>query len=144
MAPDQTPIRDRLRDLATRASAVTLPIVATPLFAGSVAAQSAADEAGSAMCQTGLGGLITFVLGGIAIVLILVGAFRGAVAWNNMGSARSDKKQQGKEQLKGAGITTVGAFFPAIFAVGLDQAGISTLSCVDFTNIIYLAPYLPA
>jgi hypothetical protein len=92
------------------------------------------------MCQTGLGSLITFVLGMISVGLVILSAFRGAIAWNNLGSARSDKKQQGRDQLKGAGVTLGGAFLPPVFGVALDQAGINTLSCVDFGNVLVITP----
>ncbi|MFW6382529.1 MAG: hypothetical protein ACOCZD_00640 [Haloferacaceae archaeon] len=118
---------------------VALGLAATPLLAAPAAA-TAAEEAGSAMCQTGLGELITFVLGLISVGLVLLSAFRGAIAWNNLGSARTDKKQQGRDQLKGAGITLGGAFLPPIFGVALDQGGIDTLSCVDFGNVLVITP----
>lgn len=122
-----------LQSKATRTAAAT--VMATSAFS-EIAAAQAASEAGSAMCSTGLGQLVTFVLGFIVVMLVLIAGLRGAMAWNNMGSARKDKKRQGREQLQGAGITLVGAFFPALFAVGLDQAGINTLSCVDFGNVL--------
>ncbi|WP_053773184.1 hypothetical protein [Halorubrum tropicale] len=119
---------------------VAVGLVATSLLSAPVAAQSAAEEAASAMCETGLGSLITFVLGLITVGLVLLSAFRGAIAWNNLGSARTDKKQQGRDQLKGAGITLGGAFLPPIFGVALDQGGIDTLSCVNFGNVLVITP----
>jgi len=129
----QAPSVRRLRQVA-------VSLVATSLLSAPVAAQTAAEEAASAMCQTGLGSLVTFVLGLITVALVLLSAFRGAIAWNNLGSARTDKKQQGRDQLKGAGVTLGGAFLPPIFGVALEQGGIDTLSCVNFGNVLVITP----
>jgi hypothetical protein len=135
--PDVTGTLARWSGRLAAAAFATVPLT------GAVAAQSAADEAGSAVCGTGLGPLITLVFGFVALALVVIALFRGAIAWNNMGSARSDKKQQGREQLKGAGLTLVGAFVPALMLQGLDSAGVPTLSCVDFGNIVFILPNLP-
>ncbi|WP_150123020.1 hypothetical protein [Haladaptatus sp. R4] len=88
------------------------------------------------MCSSGLGPVITLAFGMITIGMILLSAFRGALAVNKMGSARSDKKKEGREALKGAIITFCGAWFFPLFAVVIDKAGVSTLSCVNFGNIM--------
>lgn len=117
-------------------------LISTVTLSG-VAAAQAADEAGSAMCESGAGPLITFVIGFMIVGLVLTSVFRGTMAWNNLGSARQDKKRQGKEQAIGAGITLIGAFFPAMMGIGLDRAGIDTISCIDFGNILVIVPNLP-
>ncbi|GAA0242021.1 hypothetical protein GCM10009000_067120 [Halobacterium noricense] len=100
-----------------------------------VAAQ-ATNEASDVMCSSGLGPVITLAFGMITLGMILLSAFRGAIAVNKMGSARSDKKKEGREALKGAIITFLGAWFFPLFAVVIDKAGVSTLSCVNFSNIM--------
>lgn len=139
----QTELRDRATALGYRIRQLTLPVAATPLLAGSAAAQSAADQAGNAMCQSGMGPIVTLILGGIAAGLIIIAALRGMLAFNNLGSARSDKKQEGKEQAKGAGITLLGVFIPGFIAFALSAAGLSPFQCIDWGNIIYLTPPVP-
>lgn len=110
-------------------------ITVTSVFSAPVAAQ-ATQEASDVMCSSGLGPVITLAFGMITIGMILLSAFRGALAVNKMGSARSDKKKEGREALKGAIITFCGAWFFPLFAVVIDKAGVSTLSCVNFGNIM--------
>ncbi|WP_227778377.1 hypothetical protein [Haladaptatus pallidirubidus] len=105
------------------------------VFSVPVAAQ-ATNEASDVMCSSGLGPVITLAFGMITLGMILLSAFRGAIAVNKMGSARSDKKKEGREALKGAIITFLGAWFFPLFAVVIDKAGVSTLSCVNFSNIM--------
>ncbi|WP_231189055.1 hypothetical protein [Haladaptatus sp. DYF46] len=110
-------------------------ITVTSVFSAPVAAQ-ATNEASDVMCSSGLGPVITLAFGMITLGMILLSAFRGAIAVNKMGSARSDKKKEGREALKGAIITFLGAWFFPLFAVVIDKAGVSTLSCVNFANIM--------
>ncbi|MFB9806761.1 hypothetical protein ACFFQF_16555 [Haladaptatus pallidirubidus] len=46
------------------------------------------------------------------------------------------QEKEGREALKGAIITFLGAWFFPLFAVVIDKAGVSTLSCVNFANIM--------
>ena len=107
------------------------------------AAQSQAAQAGDMMCGTGLGQLLGLGLGLAALGLFTISMFRFVGAWNNMGSARSDKKQEGREQMKGAGLTFAGGFAPGVFGVLLDKAGIGAFSCIDWTNIVGMAVIAP-
>lgn len=107
-----------------------------------VVLQSGADQAGTAVCETGFGELIVIGLGLITIFLVLLAVYRGTLAFNKYGSPRTEKKREGQEQLKGAGITLLGAFMPGIFAAILDQVGLVTLSCVDLSNVLVLAPVM--
>lgn len=106
-------------------------VTATSAMSAPVAAQ-AANEASDVMCSSGLGSVITLGFGLITIGLLLLSAFRGAISMKKMGSARSDKKKEGREAGVGAIITFCGAWFFPIFAVVMDKAGISTLSCINF------------
>lgn len=110
-------------------------VTATAAFSVPVAAQ-ATQEASDVMCSSGLGPVITLAFGMITIGMFLLAAFRGAMAWLKMGSARSDKKKEGRDAARGAVITFCGAWFFPLFAVVLDKAGVSTLSCVNFANIM--------
>jgi hypothetical protein len=107
------------------------------LLVGTAAAQDGGglDAAGEAMCGSGLGQAITIAFGFLAGIMVLVGVARGATGFQKMGSARSDKKQEGKEQMKGAAYAFGGVFF-LIMAPGLlELIGLSTFSCVN------LAPF---
>lgn len=104
-------------------------------FTAPVTAQSA-NRAASMMCQTGIGDLIAIGSGLLTVGLIVLAGFRGVLAWQKMGSARSDKKKEGREALKGAVITLAGAFFFPLFAAVLDRVGINTLSCVNWANVL--------
>ncbi|WP_231188705.1 hypothetical protein [Haladaptatus sp. DYF46] len=118
---------------SVRKSVSTITLLS--VFSVPVAAQ-ATNEASDVMCSSGLGPVITLAFGMITLGMILLSAFRGAIAVNKMGSARSDKKKEGREALKGAIITFLGAWFFPLFAVVIDKAGVSTLSCVNFANIM--------
>lgn len=120
----------------TRSIRASVGIVATTAaFSVPVAAQ-ATQEASDVMCSSGLGPVVTLAFGMITIGMFLLAAFRGAMAWLKMGSARSDKKKEGRDAARGAVITFCGAWFFPLFAVVLDKAGVSTLSCVNFANIM--------
>ena len=110
-------------------------VTATSVFSAPVAAQ-ATQEASNVMCSSGLGPVITLAFGLITIGMLLLAAFRGALAWQKMGSARSDKKKEGRDAARGAVITFCGAWFFPLFAVVLNKAGVSTLSCVNFANVL--------
>ena len=97
--------------------------------------QAQASAASDFLCGTGAGQLLGLGLGAATIALGAIAGFRGTMAWNNMGSARTDKKQQGREQLKGAGVTGVGMFFPAMFGVALDRVGVGAFSCINWNTI---------
>ncbi|GAA5054362.1 hypothetical protein ACFFQF_26865 [Haladaptatus pallidirubidus] len=124
---------DVLSTHSVRKSVSTIALLS--VFSVPVAAQ-ATNEASDVMCSSGLGPVITLAFGMITLGMILLSAFRGAIAVNKMGSARSDKKKEGREALKGAIITFLGAWFFPLFAVVIDKAGVSTLSCVNFSNIM--------
>ncbi len=110
---------------------------------GTVVLQSTgADQAGEAVCETGFGDLIVIGLGLVTIFLVMLAVYRGTLAFNKYGSPRTEKKREGQEQLKGAGITLMGAFMPGIFATILDQVGLVTLSCVDLGNVLVTMPVL--
>jgi hypothetical protein len=96
-----------------------------------VAAQSA-GQAEEIMCQTGAGEAITFGFGLIALLLLVMAGFRGAMGLNNMGSQRSDKKREGQDQIKGAGYSLGGVFALIAFPPLLEQFGLATISCVTF------------
>jgi len=106
------------------------------LLVGTAAAQDGGlDAAGQAMCGSGLGQAITIAFGFLAGIMVLVGVARGAAGFQKMGSARSDKKREGEEQMKGAAYAFGGVFF-LIMAPGLlELIGLSTFSCVN------LAPF---
>lgn len=107
-----------------------------------VVLKTGAQKAGKAVCQTGFGDLIVLGLGLVTVFLIMLAVYRGTLAFNKYGSPRTEKKREGQEQLKGAGITLAGAFMPGIFAAILDQAGVVTLSCVDLSNVLVTVPML--
>lgn len=104
--------------------------------------QSSSKKAASAVCGTGFGDVIMIGLGLITIGLVLLASYRGVLAFNYYGSPRTEKKREGQEQLKGAGITLLGAFAPAIFAGVLDKAGLDLLSCVNLGNVLLVPPIL--
>ncbi|MCO8256778.1 hypothetical protein NKF26_23435 [Haladaptatus sp. AB618] len=129
-------VTEKCEAIPTRFIRRSVGIVATTAaFSVPVAAQ-ATQEAGDVMCSSGLGPVITLAFGMITMGMFLLAAFRGAMAWLKMGSARSDKKKEGRDAARGAVITFCGAWFFPLFAVVLDKAGVSTLSCVNFANIM--------
>lgn len=102
--------------------------------AGVVRAQVSA--ANDFLCGTGAGTALGLLLGVLVLVLLGIAAVRGLMAFNKMGAAREDKKREGREQLKGAGITGAGMFVPAGFGVLLDTLGVGAFSCVDWGSIV--------
>jgi len=106
-------------------------LVIVNLLTPSVAAQSA-GEAEEIMCQTGAGSAITFAFGLIALLLLIVAGYRGAMGLNKLGSSRSDKKREGQGQIKGAGYSLGGVFALIAFPPLLEQIGMATISCVSF------------
>lgn len=114
-----------------------------PVFTVPAAAQ--VDDVGSAMCGTGLGQLVVIAFAAVSLYLIVKGAFRGAMAFDKMGSSRSERQYEGKQELVGAGKTTAGAFVPPIFGAILEIVGINTVSCISFdTGLLGMAlPALP-
>lgn len=105
------------------------------LVASSLVPPAAAQSAGQAeeiMCQTGAGEAITFGFGLIALLLLVMAGYRGAMGLNNMGSQRSDKKREGQDQIKGAGYSLGGVFALIAFPPLLEQFGLATISCVTF------------
>lgn len=114
------------------ARVLALTVVGSSLLAGPAVAQSAISQVGQAMCRNGIGDIITFGLAALAILLIILAAYRGMLAFNKMGSHQSDKQYEGKEQMVGAVKTFAGAFVPLIFGGVLDVLGVNTISCLDF------------
>jgi hypothetical protein len=113
------------------------------LLVGLAAAQQstpASEEAAKEMCQTGLGSAIAFAMGLVVVYLMIKTVFRAVAAFDKLGSTRSDEKYEGKQQLVGAAQTLAGAFMIPIFGTLVDQAGLPTLSCVDWSSIIFIAP----
>jgi hypothetical protein len=90
------------------------------------------DEFGDTICGTGLGTVFALVLSAIAMYLLAIAAIRGMMAFNKLGSTRSEKQFEGKAQIIGAGKTGLGAFVPVIFAALLEVVGIRTISCLNF------------
>jgi len=111
------------------ASTVLAVSVASSLVP-TVAAQSA-GQAEEIMCQTGAGEAITFGFGLIALLLLVMAGFRGAMGLNK-GSQRSDKKREGQDQIKGAGYSLGGVFALIAFPPLLEQFGLAMISCVTF------------
>ncbi|RBI58315.1 hypothetical protein DMJ13_27345 [halophilic archaeon] len=116
-------------DRYVRAGAGMLGTVAT--VSGTVAAQGV-GEASDIMCSSGLGNVISLFFGLMTLGMLLFAAARTWTAVQKLGAARSDKKKEGREAVVGAGITFAGAWVFPLFAVLLDRAGVSTLSCIDF------------
>lgn len=117
-----------------RQSVATVVVVNAIGLAPVVRAQASA--ASDFLCGTGAGQLLGLGLGACVLLLGIVAGFRGTLAWKNMGAARSDKKQEGREQLVGAGVTGAGMFFPAAFGVALDKIGVGAFSCVDWGGLV--------
>lgn len=97
-------------------------------------ASAQVNTVGQAMCGTGLGQLVGVSLAAISLYLIVKGVFRGAMAFDKMGSSRSETQFEGKRKLVGAGKTTAGAFVPPMFGAMLEMVGVNTISCIDFTT----------
>jgi len=114
-------------------SVMSLPVAAAPL-----------DDVGSAMCGSGLGQLFGLVLAAVAVYLLAKGVFRGMMAFDKMGSSRSETQFEGKEQLAGAGKTAAGAFIPTLAAGIFEVIGISMISCFNLDiGIMTIAMPLP-
>ncbi|WP_126665150.1 hypothetical protein [Haloterrigena salifodinae] len=124
--------REIMHSAPVRRAVVT--VVVANLTVGTAMAQ--ASEAAGMMCQSGLGELIGLGLGAAVVLLLLLAAFRGTMAFKDLGQGRSEKKREGREKMMGAGITAVGAFFPAIFGMALDRVGIGAFSCIEWSGII--------
>lgn len=99
-------------------------------------ARAQVSAANDFLCGTGAGQALGLVLGLAVLLLLGIAAIRGLMAFNKMGAAREDKKREGREQLKGAGITGAGMFVPAGFGVLLDTLGVGAFSCVDWGSIV--------
>lgn len=108
-----------------------ISLVGISLLAGPVSAQGAEQ----ALCNSGLGTFLGYGLLLLTAGLAIFGAFRGAIGLANMGSSRSEKVQQGRSQVKGAGLAVAGACFPAAMSFVLEGIGIPTLSCVELDII---------
>jgi hypothetical protein len=106
-------------------------VLVVNLLTPAVAAQSA-GQAEEIMCQTGAGSAITIAFGLIALLLLIVAGYRGALGLNKLGSSRSDKKREGQSQIKGAGYSLGGVFALIAFPPLLEQVGLATISCVSF------------
>ena len=111
------------------------------MMAGSASAQSV-EGADQALCESGLGQVIGIVLMLLTIGLGIFAAFRGAIGLMNMGSSRSEKVQQGRSQVRGAGLAVLGALFPAAISFILESLGVPTLSCVDLNILNMVAPLM--
>lgn len=111
------------------ASAWHLVTVAVPVLLPTAAAQ--AGDADQIMCGSGLGAAITLGFTFLAAIMVLVGIGRGVTALQKMGSARSDKKREGKEQLKGAAYSFGGVFLLMMAPGLLEYLGLATFSCVE-------------
>ena len=90
------------------------------------------NEFGDTICGTGLGTVFALVLSAIAMYLLAIASIRGMMAFNKLGSSRSEKQFEGKQQIIGAGKTGLGAFVPVLFAGLLEAVGIRTISCLNF------------
>lgn len=129
---------DRLSEqmlLALGWGALVTSTVLAVFVASSLVPTAAAQSAGQAeeiMCQTGAGEAITFGFGLLALLLLVMAGYRGAMGLNNMGSQRSDKKREGQDQIKGAGYSLGGVFALIAFPPLLEQFGLATISCVTF------------
>jgi len=111
--------------------------------AGVAAAQSQASEAGDMLCSSDLGQLVGLGLGGAVVALLIYSAFEATWAFKNIGSGRSDKEQQGRQQAKSAGFSFAGAFVPGVFGVAMDKVGIGAFSCIDFGDIVGVVVLVP-
>ncbi|WP_339106277.1 hypothetical protein [Haloterrigena salinisoli] len=129
-------LREILFSSPIRRAVVT--VTAVNLTIGTAMAQQASEAAGM-MCQSGLGELVGLGLGAAVVLLLLLAAFRGTMAFKDLGQGRSEKKREGREKMMGAGITAIGAFFPAIFGMALDRVGIGAFSCIEWSSIVGMA-----
>lgn len=130
------PIRQALITSKTRTVVLT-----TVLCGGAIAQPVAAqvDDLGSAVCGSGAGYLITLLFIAAAVYLIAKGAGRAVGALDDIGSAREDVRQKGREEGKGAAMTFAGGIVgvPAIGAF-LNRILPESLGCVgfDFTFVV--------
>lgn len=123
----------RRRRMARRIATASLG--GTIGFAGVASAQGASAASGVA-CGTGLGDLLRLGLGILVLMFAMLALVRLMMGVNNKGSTRSDKKQEGNEQIKGAGFTAAAVFIPAIAAGAFSYAGIPFFSCVNLNKIL--------
>lgn len=112
-------------------------------FTSRPARAQGASEAADAMCSTGIGSLIGYGLGALVLIFVLLGVVRLMNGVNNRGSAQSQKKQQGKEQITGSVYSFGAATVPALAGAILQASGFPVLPCVDWAAIATLAPAIP-
>jgi hypothetical protein len=106
----------------------------------SVYAQSTANASGvggntqqlqDALCGTGIGPLLGIVLLLIALYLLVKALFRGMIAFDKMGSSRTEDVRTGRQQLRGSVMTILGAMVPGIFLAVMEIIGYPTVSCIS-------------
>lgn len=103
-------------------------------LSGAVAAQT--EEASGILCGSGVGTAVGLGLGMGIVLLILIGGIRAMMAFNKMGGSREQDKRDGREQLKGAGLTLGGVFVPGIIAGLFEALGLGGISCVDWGALV--------
>ena len=97
-----------------------------------VAAQTG-TAAEDVMCQTGAGDAVTFLFGGLALLLLIVAGLRVVSGLNKKGSQNKQKIQEGDAQVKGGAYSLGGVFVLTAFPLILEQIGLATISCVTFS-----------
>lgn len=138
--PPATRIPDPIRE-AIIASKTRTVVVTTVLCGGAIAQPVAAqvDDLGAAVCDSGAGYLITLLFIGAAVLLIAKGAGRAVSALDDIGSAKQQTREEGREEAKGAAVTFAGGIVgvPAIGAF-LNRILPESLGCVgfDFTFVV--------
>lgn len=136
-----------LRKFTTRATAslsppdrnrLTKPAGFLALVVASTAPAAAQDTgaASDAFCSSGIGEVVGLALVLLSVLLGLYAAFRLSIGLMNMGSSRQDKIQDGRQQVKGAGLALMGALAPAAISAILATLGIPTVDCIDLSSYL--------
>ena len=127
----RTPVdADREATLRRYVRVPGLVVIGLSMLAVPAAAQL--DQVGQALCNNGIGQILSIVFAAATLYFLFKAIFRGMSGLDKKGSKKPQTQQEGDNQLMGALYSGAAAFAPPIFAAILEIIGVSTISCFDF------------
>jgi hypothetical protein len=127
----RTPVdADREATLRRYVRVPGLVVIGLSMLAVPAAAQL--DQVGQALCNNGIGQILSIVFAAATLYFLFKAIFRGMSGLDKKGSKKPQTQQEGDNQLLGALYSGAAAFAPPIFAAILEIIGVSTISCFDF------------
>ena len=127
----RTPV-DADREAALRRYVRVPGLVVIGLSMLAVPAAAQLDQVGQALCNNGIGQILSIVFAAATLYFLFKAIFRGMSGLDKKGSKKPQTQQEGDNQLLGALYSGAAAFAPPIFAAILEIIGVSTISCFDF------------